>query len=597
MDDLTFLAYRRPALPTGDYSVTVAQDLSSVAPATAVPATRYTATRTFSVASDRFTLPPGTVRSVFPPDGGLGEHSAVLPHAVLSRATLPWERAASPGEGAPPWLALLVFSGDEQPRPATVTVGTLATGGAHIPAPGPERAQHADDPVQVIDVPRALLASILPSAADLARLAHVRRGADDTAVVIASRPPAPGVSSTAHLVSVEGRYGADGFGLGPDAPGALVRLVTLASWRFSCLSAEHTFPYLARSLAHDGRPFTLPDSGEPAADAFLRQGYVAVPHLLRQGGTTASWYRGPFATGATGSDARFGVRTADELLRYHPAAGMLDLSYAAAWQLGRLLTLQHPTVARSVAAWKRRRAMDEGRDDPAGHPLDVPALDTAMPADVADFLAGLAALRGVPYRYLVPDERLLPPESVRFLRLDPQWTAHLLDGATSVGRVTRADADRDRRRPVPVDTAPVTGVLIRSDLVPGYPNLIVDGYATTGDTEPLDPLRRETLSPTVLLCLFRGVLGRLDLRQPPQEQHFGIEPTGAGRFRKTLRTASGGPGAALEPLAFGPSGTVPVGSLAAAMATALGVGPTAVDAAVFARQMIETADRVTFLRY
>ncbi|GAA4198619.1 hypothetical protein GCM10022252_49410 [Streptosporangium oxazolinicum] len=603
-DDLTFLAYRRPSLPLGDYTIKATQELRSVAPATRVETTSFETTRSFSVSGDRFTLPPETVRSVFPPDGGLGEHSAVLPHVVLDRATLPWERSAYGASAtAPPWLALLVFSGDEQPPRKTVTLGTLASGGAFIPAPTLERGQNATDPVNVIDVPRSLLVSIMPSLDDLGRLAHVRRAGEESAVVIANRLPAPGVSSTVHLVSIEGRYGDSGFGAGPDTPGALVRLVTLASWRFACVSKELTFPYLVRALAHGGRPFRLPDSGVPEAEPFLRQGYVPVAHTLRQGGRTASWYRGPFVTGDSSADTRFGVRTPDELLRYHPSAGMLDIGYAAAWQLGRLLTLQHTTVARSVYTWKRRRAMADGRDEPSGHPLEIADIDDTMPDDVKSFLDDLARLRGVPYRYLVPDERLLPVETIRFLQLDPRWIAHLLDGATSVGRVTRADADRDRLRPPPVDTSKITGALIRSDLVPGYPGLLIDGYASADESAPLPLLRLERLSPTVLLCLFKGVLGRLDLRQPPEEQHFGVEPPpqgpAAGRFGKTLRAADGSPGPSVPPQTLGASGTVPVTALANAMATALGVSPVSLstfDSAAFARQMIETAERVTFLR-
>ncbi|MEV6861927.1 hypothetical protein AB0M44_13120 [Streptosporangium subroseum] len=177
---------------------------------------------------------------------------------------------------------------------------------------------------------------------------------------------------------------------------------------------------------------------------------------------------------------------------------------------------------------------------------------------------GRTRVPGVPYRYLVPDERLLPVETIRFLQLDPQWIAHLLDGATSIGRITRADADRDRMRP------------------------------------PLPLLRSERLSPTVLLCLFRGVLGRLDLRQPPEEQHFGVEPPSdgrvSGRFGKTLRAADGSQGPSIPSLALGASGTVPVTALTNAMATALAVQASAFDSAAFARQMIETAERVTFLR-
>lgn len=603
-EDLTFLAYRRPSLPLGDYTITATQDLRSVAPAAKVDPTTFETTRTFSVSGERFTLTPGTVRSVFPPNGSLGEHSAVLPHVVLDRATLPWERSATTQTGtsatAPPWLALLVFSGDEQPIQKTVTLGTLTLGGAFIPAPTLEQGQNGADPVNVIDVPRPLLASIMPSRSDLERLAHVRRVNEETAVIIANRLPAPGISSTVHLVSVEGRYGTSGFDAGPEAPGALVRLVTLACWRFSCVAKELTFPYLVGALAHGGRPFRLPDSGEPAAEPFLRQGYVPVAHTLRQGGRTASWYRGPFVTGASSADARFGVRTPDELLRYHPSAGMLDIGYAAAWQLGRLLTLQHTAVARSIYTWKRRRAMAEGRDEPSGHPLELADIDDTMPDEVKSFLGDLARLRGVPYRYLVPDERLLPVETIRFLRLDSRWIAHLLDGATSVGRVTRADADRDRLRPPPVDTSTITGALIRSGLVSGYPALLVDGYASADESESLTLLRLERLSPTVLLCLFKGELGRLDLRPPPEGQHFGVEPSPegqtAGRFGKTLRAADGSSGPSIRAQTLGASRTVPVTALATAMAETLGVSPSTFDSAAFARQMIETAERVTFLR-
>jgi hypothetical protein len=65
------------------------------------------------------------------------------------------------------------------------------------------------------------------------------------------------------------------------------------------------------------------------ADGNRLRMHVPVWHALRQGGRTVSWYRGPFVTGASPADPRFGVRTADELLRYHPDVGMLDIAYAA----------------------------------------------------------------------------------------------------------------------------------------------------------------------------------------------------------------------------------------------------------------------------
>lgn len=588
-ENLTFIGYRRPALPVGDYSISVKQTTSLDA------ATRFPAQRTFTVASERFALPPTAIRSVFPPDGSLGDHTNVLPHVVLDRPTRPWERAA--GTSLPDtagWLVLLVFPEDERPEPTAVTLGTLAAGPAYIPAPTLETHEKAADPVNVIDVPRALLASIMPSANDLSRLAHVRSGDDETAVVIANRLPATGVTSTVHLVSVEGRYGPSGFDLGPDRLGALVRLVTLANWRFACVSREHTFAYLARTLAGEGRPYRLEDSGGPAADGFLRQGYVPVRHALRQGGRTVSWYRGPFVIGETPADPRFGVRASDELLRYHPDAGMFDIGYAAAWQLGRLLTLQHNAIATSMARWKRLRAMRLGREEPADHPLHIVEIDDSIPTDVADYLAALGRLEGVPFRYLVPDERLLPVETIRFLSVDAQWIAHLIDGATSIGRVTSADAERDRDHPPPLDTTRLTGALIRSDIVAAYPSLLIDGYDGNGTI--LESGGTVRLSPTILLRLFKGVLARLDLHQSPEAQHFAVELPEDGRIAKSLRAADGGPGPSTAPLPLGPSSTVPIGPLVTAMATALHVDASTVDSAAFAFQMIETAERVTFLR-
>ena len=76
-------------------------------------------------------------------------------------------------------------------------------------------------------------------------------------------------------------------------------------------------------------------------------------------------------------------------------------------------------------------------------PLYLPALRTEerpalaasaarMPAALADWLARLRLLYGVPFNYLVPDSRLLPQESVRFFYIDRNFTDRLVDGALSV---------------------------------------------------------------------------------------------------------------------------------------------------------------------
>ena len=588
MADITFVDQSVPVLPTGTYTISVTQTI----PLSEAP---FTASRTFTVSGDRFALPEGRVVAQFPPPGSLGDHHSVLPHVVLDRPTLPWERPAGvPG----PWLVLLLFAEAERPEPSVVPLSALGSGPSYCPAPALEDHQSPDTVVTVIDVPRSLLADLLPSAADLPYLAHLRRtpGVPDTSVVLSDRLPPSGTASTAHLVSVEGRYGPGGFDLGPGGPASLVRLVSLASWRFSCFPGNQTFAALVRDLAQHGSPYRLPDSGNAVADGFLRAGYVPVRHRLRDGAATVSWYRGPLATGPVALPPPAPTLTSDALLAYQPDTGMFDTSYAAAWELGRLLGLQSTDFATALYEWKRRRAQAALRAklEPAkGYPLEVPPIDVALPGGVTAFLSGLWNLDGVPAAYLIPDARLLPVESIRFFQVDALWLSSLVDGAFSIGRLTEADAKLDAAQALPPPNDTVTGALIRSDIVSGYPGLLIDGYAGPGTAVPLTPVLTHKLSPDIMLCLFAGTLARLDVHQRPETLHFAVELTAEGLFTKTLRDATGAASTQLPPMSLSASGRIPISTLATSMASALGGQP--VTSGQFARQMIESAERVSFL--
>jgi hypothetical protein len=588
MPDITFVDHAVPVLPAGEYVVTATQTIT-------LDPVPFTATRRFTVSGDRFTLPAGRVTAVFPPDGSLGDHHNVLPHVILDRPTLPWERSAGV---TGPWLVLLLFTDGERPAPSVVRLGDLHAGPAYYPATILEPHQAPDDPVTVIDVPRGVLEGIMPPVGDLPYLAHLRRtaGAADMSVVLGNRLPAAGAPSSVHLVSVEGRYGPGGFDFGTGDATSQVRLVSLASWRFACLSEDQTFATLVRDLARSGSPYRLADSGDPHADPFLRLGYVPVRHALRQGGTTASWYRGPFATGPVAEAAPTATRTSDHLLCFHSEVGMFDTSQASAWELGRLLALQSTDFATTLHDWKRRRSQKllRTRLEPlAGYPLIVPDIDDTLPGTVLSWLTSLATLSGVPLMYLIPDERLLPVESIRFLRMDQQWIRELLDGAFSIGRLTAGDAALDHAYPLPVSIPAATGALIRSDIVAGYPGLLVDGYASSDTSAPLPLIRMARLTPNILLCLFEGTLTRLDVHQRAECLHFAVELPAEGQFGKALRDATGSTGPVLPPLPLGPGGRLPIGELAGSMSTVLGVSPF--GAGDFARQMIETAERISFL--
>jgi hypothetical protein len=566
---IEFVSFHVPVLQDGDYLVEVTQRVE----AGEIDET-FTVERRFAIAGPRFDLPPQEVSAVFPPKGGLGEYSDVFPHVVFRRSTLPWERCAirPPDEEThpqrqlrreTPWLVLLLFSEGELPELHSVPVGELGL--------ALETGQKAEDLAHVIEVQRSLLQALLPSAAALRQLAHVRQVRDgegmleapEEAVLICSRLPASGQTSAVHLVSLEGRYSADeSFDWDGADQGDPVRLVSLACWQFACVSAAHTFHQLLLGLDRQPPTLRLPGAeheGMALAEPFLREGLVAVPHQLRQGQRTVSWYRGPLLGGPTVRSPALPAHHADALLIYRPSIGMFDVSYAAAWELGRHLALADKGFSVALYHWKRAVAQAlMRRKQQEAHP-HLPSSQTreelpAVPQTVRSWFKAANLLGGVPFHYLVPDPRMLPPESIRFFLLDNGWVEALLDGALSIGRVTRLHHLRDQLRqdnPARVTYPVVSGFLMRSQVVSGWPDLLVVGYPTLPEDSdqademigaPLRMLRRERLSEHVLLCLFEGEVSTIDVEQRPERLHFGLDTTeadGTLSYWKRLRGADG----------------------------------------------------------
>ena len=538
---IKFVEYHQPDLADGDYTLTVKQHVKAeqqISDKQNFGDVFPDAILRFSVLGPRFSLDPQVIDAVFPPAGSLGDHSNVLPHVVLNRSTLPWERTAvsrlkedsgklKEEKAKLPWLVLLLFEeGELAPVSAaqetsreslqTFSVGelrTLITGKIKWPGISEESGQNDDDRLSVIDVPWSLLRTIMPAGEDLKFLAHVREtqeatgkpGEVECAVIMGSRVPKAGSISCVHLVSVEGRYKYEGDQLIFDDQGAQngdsIRLVSLKTWRFTCAGEQHGFTGLLSHLDHSS-PLRIPDLQPPGADSLavdfakrhLAMGCVPLPHAMRQGNKTFSWYRGPLAPGRT-KTAEFSlpIRTADELVYYDDAYGMFDVSYAAAWELGRLLALQSKSFSTSLYHWKRTHARKlKDADAQLAHlPFDGPSADLELPESVSSWFENLTFLEGVPFHYLVPDERMLPAESIRFFQVDPVWMECLVDGAFSVGRVLQADYELDQSQKESHINGllpnQVSGFLVRSDAVAGWPGLQVDGYDEPIKTEDFLP--------------------------------------------------------------------------------------------------------------
>ena len=604
---ITFLPNHQPAVLAGDYTVKVEQTLTTAVKNAIAADNVFECTRSFSVAGPRFTLDPGNIYTCFPPPGSLGDHSNVLPHITFYRSTLPWERLACSSDASAGWLALLVFSETEmqQVEISTVTKSALLDGSNDIAALNAnygelERWENGSDLITVIEVPSALL-EIIPAYSDLELAAHVRDpdDADALAIVVANRLPASGETSTALLVSMEGLYQKSDDGTFTFAPAfsdvGSVYLVSLNSWQFSCLNSSQDFGSLLKSLDTGGangaavlRMPDAPSSNDSAteANAYVQRGYVPLNMYWREGATLVSWLHGPLIPGErelydAGTDttqtmqeawnalaeqhAQDGTMAytlaraygfdlpaiaADSLVRYQQDTAMLDVSYAAAWQLGRLLALRDKAFSTGLYNWKRTvfRALKNAGFSKLYDYLPIyggmaPPDTYALPEYQKSWLLSLSLLDGVPFNYLVPHESMLPTESIRFFKMDPLWIISLLDGAFSMGRTLASDVLHETTScsgQMPAYKYFVSGFLLRSQVVSGWPDLVVNGYDDDGT---VTILRQARLGEQVLLVLFDGYITHVEITQKSEALHFGFDHVQAGdgtfHYEKELRATDG----------------------------------------------------------
>jgi len=351
-----------------------------------------------------------------------------------------------------------------------------------------------------------------------------------------------------------------------------------------------------------------------AAESYLKMGCVPLSHAMRQGNKTVSWYHGPLVPGGNTTAKDFlPVRSADDLVLYNSDYGMFDVSYSAAWELGRLLAIQSKSFSVSLYNWKRTHAqMSKDAEQQLNHlPLDASSAALDLPQAVSSWFEHLALLEGVPFNYLVPDERLLPAESIRFFQLDPRWMECLVDGAFSIGRVSatnhQQDASHRNKGSINVSLpAQVSGFLLRSDVVAGWPGLQVDGYAeavsdtsSVDQTKKLQRLRMASLSKNVLICLFDGIVKTVDLHLKPETLHFGLDRLDKV-FSKKLRNRQGQDNGQAISISWKDEArrAINLASMASEMQTELQkIEPskwTAFTSAEFALEMIEGVEKVRF---
>ncbi|TGK02624.1 hypothetical protein EHQ53_13465 [Leptospira langatensis] len=641
-DDRTveFIQYHRPDLKSGDYTLEFQHQIDLGFG----DKESFSETKTFSVRGERFKISDEEIVACFPPDGSFGDFSNCLPHIVISKATLPWERSAGTETSGTPWLGLILLDSSEFGQ---IVAETTPIGNLSIPL---ESGDSSSDTCRTLSLNKTFLDSMLPTESEINRLTHIRLvettdkvnttqdGKGEFAVVVGNRLGKAGSASAVHLISLEGYYDPsmkDRYT--PDSNGN-IKIVVLKSWSFFAESEQFTFKHLITNLDRNPSTVRLPDllGSSSVAQNKINAGYVPFPHHLRQGDKTVSWYRSPLVPYSTPSTTSFPVSTSDELTAYDSINGVFDVSYSSAWELGRMLGLQSLSFSTALYRWKltqkRQDILTQEKNmiaqllgDPSivvqGGGTGTDWLDT-----INNWLGQLSLLVGVPFSYLIPDEKMLPQESVRFFELDQNWINSLIDGAFSLGRSTAGDLEHDQKTANsirnsatqaslsvrnPLDnsnTSPdtpktIAGLILRSAAVAGWPNMEIRAFnvpqadANSLPSGQLTLLRMDRLSKDVLLCIFSGDALQFDIQLPSEGVHFGLDFDQT--FSKELRDPDGDleNNAILDNIPFRDLfGVLNIDLLSSNIVQKLNLQPEQFTSAQFALQMVEGVDKISFLR-
>jgi hypothetical protein len=133
------------------------------------------------------------------------------------------------------------------------------------------------------------------------------------------------------------------------------RFPVLVSWEFTC-TGSGGFERLMNDL-DVGLLGTLDEDHPPPVPEVAATGHVALGHRTRRGERARSWYRGPLSPQPTARSMPVAgvlppAHTSDQLRKVVPD-GREDISLAAMFEIGRLLTLSKPTLVAALMQWRR----------------------------------------------------------------------------------------------------------------------------------------------------------------------------------------------------------------------------------------------------
>jgi len=145
------------------------------------------------------------------------------------------------------------------------------------------------------------------------------------------------------------------------------QLVLLHSWTFECTGVGTFRDYVQRiNVSTSG---TVEEEGHPPV---IDTGHIPLTVMDRAGVEEDVWYRGPLVPMPLTRDP-LTYHSADQCRRVTPETGAEDISYAAAFECGRLMAAADPRLAQELMRWRREPYRQSVRID------SLAAIQAAIP--------------------------------------------------------------------------------------------------------------------------------------------------------------------------------------------------------------------------
>lgn len=150
------------------------------------------------------------------------------------------------------------------------------------------------------------------------------------------------------------------------------QLVLLHSWTFECTGTGTFRDYVQRvNVSTMG---TVEEQGHPPV---IDTGHIPVTVMDRAGVQENVWYRGPFVPMPLTRDP-LTYHSADQCRRVTPETGAEDITYAAAFECGRLMAAADPRLGQELMRWRRESYRQSVRTDSLIQIQNTIALDQTL---------------------------------------------------------------------------------------------------------------------------------------------------------------------------------------------------------------------------